>query len=81
MNPRPEMISKLDGKWSPLLTANDPNVDRKWSQRKTSNGMEFGSIMFITIVIAAVVIFIILFFILSNDNLRKEKILSTSTMI
>ena len=37
-----------DRKWSPNWTANDPepqmipDVDRKWSRRKTRNGMEFG---------------------------------------
>ena len=45
MIPRPQMIPKLDRKWS--QTANDPkpqmspDVDRKWSRRKTRNGMEF----------------------------------------
>ena len=45
MFPRPEMILRLDSKWSrttneprcgpqmiPMLTANDPDVDRKWSR-------------------------------------------------
>jgi len=32
---RPEMIPKLDRKWSPTWTANDP-------LRKKANGMDFG---------------------------------------
>ena len=40
MIPRPEMIPKLDRKWS--RTANDPDADRKWSPAETAKGMEFG---------------------------------------
>ena len=50
MIPRPEMIPKLDRKWS--RTANDPEpqmipgVNRKWSRRKITNGMDFGFLDF-----------------------------------
>ena len=39
MIPRPEMMPKLDRKWSPKWTANDP-------RRKTRNGMHFGFLDF-----------------------------------
>ena len=41
-----------DRKWSPNWTANDPepqmipDVNRKWSRRKTANGMDFGFLDF-----------------------------------
>ena len=44
-----------DHKWSPNWTANDPepqvipDVNRKWSRRKTTNGMDFGFLDFLLI--------------------------------
>ena len=62
-------------KWSPNWTANDPepkmipDVDRKWSRRKTRNGMEFGFLDFFIILFY----FYIYLFSSLNDELDKHK--------
>ena len=45
---RPQVIPKMDSKWSPTKTANDPQngqqmivtVDRKWSREENQNGLD-----------------------------------------
>ena len=67
MIPRPEMI--------PKLAANDPepkmipDVDQKWSRRKTRNGMEFGFLDFFYVLFY----FYIYLFSSLNDELDKHK--------
>ena len=64
-----------DRKWSPNWTASDPepkvipNVDRKWSRRKTRNGMEFGFLDFFYFLFY----FYIYLFSSLNDELDKHK--------
>ena len=51
----PDRKCSPDRKWSPNWTANDPepkvipHVDRKWSRRKTRNGIEFGFLDFFNV--------------------------------